>query len=82
MGLIVSTSMEDTDDTRTTTAAAVAVGVDMAPVIDPRELNDLLDFAARGGLGQAVAYVPSQSLSPCISHHSHRISGIRDSIGQ
>lgn len=30
-------------------------------VIDPRELNELLDLAARGGLGQAVAYVLSLS---------------------
>ena len=31
------------------------VTMEGAPTIDPRELNDLLDFAARGGLGQAVA---------------------------
>lgn len=52
---------ENTEDTRPRT-------LDTAPAIDPRELNDLLDFAAKGGLGQGVAYVPvppSLSLSRC-----------------
>lgn len=42
--------MDDSDGTR-----IGLVEKETAPTIDPRELNDLLDFAARGGLGQAVA---------------------------
>ena len=36
-------------------------------VIDPRELNDLAEFAARGGLGSTVASVISSLHLCCVN---------------
>lgn len=30
-------------------------GVDVRVMLDPRELNDLAEFAARGGIGHGIA---------------------------
>ena len=48
----------------------------MVQYIDPRELNDLARFAARGGLGSGVAYVYGRCDLDLLTHLI-QIDGLR-----